>query len=262
MLRRRLKEKQEYIMNRNEKKEYENKKEELSEALKTNKPIPHHLRGEAKQLLDEMIYDIKEEKVHSLPNVVVTTSHGPSSLLKSFAKHVSLIFNGVHLVRGKMTNEALSEYCINNGVTHLIILHEVKGNPSTFILCKYPHGPTYSFSLFNLKYQRRQKTFGEKPYLVMDGLSSEIGEALKQNLSLCFPRVEDGNRLVAFINKNGTVAFRHFLIEKRKLIKECEFDLKLFKIVNSTFDMDGDVGYVLKAYTNTLKQDVLTEEKE
>lgn len=258
----RAKERAAYLRNKERESAENTKKKELEHALKNNTAIPHHLRTEAKGLLDEMIYSTEDtEPVYLPPRIAVTTSHDPSSMLKSFSKHMSLVFNGHNLMRGRMTNTQLSEYCTEQGVTHLIILNETKGNPSTLILCRYPHGPTYKFSLFNLKYQRRMKTLGEKVHLVVDGMGSAIGADLKLSLSLCFPQVKDGNRLVAFVNRGGTIAFRHFLIEERKLVKECEFDMKLFKIVNSTFDMNGDVGYVLNAFTNTRKDDVLNEEE-
>lgn len=245
-------------LRRKEEEERTEKKARLAETLRENKKIPHELRTDASKLLDEMIYDpTAAEQVFLPPRIAVTTSHDPSSMLKSFAKHLSLVFNGLHLMRGRMTNAQLSEHCITQGVTHLIILNETKGNPSTLILCKYPTGPTYRFSLFNLKLQRRVKALGEKVHLVIDGMDTQIGLDLKQNLSLCFPSVKEGNRLVAFVNRNGIIAFRHYLIDKRKLEKECEFDLRLFKITNSTIDMDGDVDYVLNAFTNTRNDDVL-----
>ncbi|KAI4293160.1 U3 small nucleolar ribonucleoprotein IMP4 [Pancytospora philotis] len=248
-------------LRRKEEDERTEKKAKLAETLKENKTIPHNLRADAAQLLDEMIYDPSAAQPTFLPpKIAVTTSHDPSSMLKAFAKHISLVFNGLHLMRGRMTNETLSEYCREQGVTHLIVLNETKGNPSTLILCKYPNGPTYRFSLFNLKHQRRAKAFGEKVHLVIDGMDTQIGLDLKQNLALCFPTVKDGNRLVAFVNRGGTIAFRHYFIENRKLEKECEFDMKLFKVTNSTFDMDGDVDYVLNAFTNTRKDDILKEE--
>lgn len=237
------------------------KKRELQEALQNNTPIPYHLRSEAKSILDEIVYDIKDsDPPHPLPRIAVTTSHGPSSMLKAFSKHLSLILNASHLMRGRMSQEDLTGYCTAQQITHLFIIHESKGHPSTLILTKYPHGPTYRFSLFNMKYDRRQRTFGEKVHLVVDGMSSRIGCELRTTLSVCFPAVKQGSRLVAFVNRLGTVAFRHFLIEDRRLVKECEFDMKLYNATNGTFDMDGDVEYVLNAFTNTRNEDVLSGE--
>lgn len=267
MLKRGLREKKSYLKDKaqqyREQKHADTseKRKALQESLRTNTAIPHSIRGEAKDLLNEMIYNVNtDEEKHLPPRIVVTTSHNPSSLLKSFSKHISLIFNGQNMMRGKLSQEKISEYCIQNGVTHLIMLNEAKGNPTTLILCRYPHGPTYKFSLFRLKFQRRVKTFGEKPYLVIDGMDSEIGSSLKKDISLCFPTVVDGNRLLALINRSGTIAFRHFLVENKKLVKECEFDLRLFKVINSTLESEGEISYVLNAFTNTRKDDILKEE--
>ncbi|KAM0680255.1 snoRNA-binding rRNA-processing protein imp4 [Glugoides intestinalis] len=229
MLGRKLKERKEYVKQKETERDTGDKKEDLKDILKANTRIPHHLRGDAKQLLDEIIYEtVEEEVVHPFPRVAVTTSHMPSSQLKSFAK-----------------------------LTHLLIFREHKGNPSSMVLCKYPHGPTYHFSIFNVKYQRRQKALGEKAYLVLDGMDSDIGKKLTESLALCFPKTEEASRVVSFINRNGTVAFRHFYLENRKLIKECEFDMKLFKVVNSTIDTNGDVDFALKAFMNSTNNDIL-----
>jgi U3 small nucleolar ribonucleoprotein protein IMP4 len=259
MLSRKLKERKDYIKQREES-ENLNKKDQLMNALNTNSKIPHHLRSEAKGLLNEVIYNTKEEEIyHPFPKIAVTTSHSPSSVLNSFSKHFSLIFNGFHLMRGRMTEKDLSEYCKTHEITHLYILRETKGNLSSIVFCKYPQGPTYHFSTFNVKYQRRLKSMGEKAYLVIDGMDSTLGKALKLNTSLCFPKVEEASRLVSLINKDGTIAFRHFLIENKKLVKECEFDMKLFKVVNSTFETNGDVDFTLKSFMNSANNDILKE---
>lgn len=260
MLSKKLQERREYLRQKDKEQSKEKKQEALQNALKNSTKIPHHLRGEAKELLDEIIYGTREEEVvYSPPKIAVTTSHAPSSFLKSFSKHISLIFNGFHLMRGRMSESELSEYCATQKVTHLIVLRETKGNPSSLLLCKYPNGPTYQFSIFNVKYQRRQKPIGEKAYLVLDGMSSEVGKKLQLDLSLCFPKVSKASRVVAFINRRGTIAFRHFLVENRKLSKECEFDMKLFRVMNSTFEMNGDVDFALKPFMNSTNDDILTE---
>lgn len=264
MLKRKLQQRNDYLKSKEEDVEKSSyKKKQLSEALKTNSKIPHHLRTEAKEILDEMIYDVEDSNpVFLPPKIAITTSHSPSSALKSFAKHIALIFNGFHLMRGGMSESALSEYCKTQEVTHLIIFRENKGTPTSMVISKFPNGPTHYFSLFNVKFQRRVKPMGEKAYLVIDGMTSEIGKALKQSIALCFPKLTDASRLVGFINRNGTIAFRHFLIENRKLVKECEFDMKLYKVVNSTFEMDGNVDYTLKSFINSASSDILIEKKE
>lgn len=263
MLRRKQNERNEYLRTRESNQSIDEKKARLNQYLKENKKISYDLRSEAKELLDDVIYDtMAEETVYSFPKIAVTTSHNSSSSLKSFTKHMSLIFNGFNLPRASMTEQQLSEYCIHQNVTHLLIFGETKGNPSHLIFSKFPNGPTHYFSIFNTKYQRRTHSLTEKAYLVIDGMDSELGKQLKLNLSLCFPKCDDSKRVVGFINKNGTVAFRHCLVENRKLERECEFDMKLYKVVGSTFNMNGNVDYVLKSFMNSTKQDVLSEPKD
>jgi len=261
MLSKKLQEQRKYLKDKT--KNQEGKREALLHSLKTNSKIPHDVRGEAKEILEDIIYGTGEDEIiHPPPKIAVTTSHNPSSFLKSFSKHMSLVFNGSHLMRGRMPAKELSEYCKTQEVTHLIIIHETKGNPSSMQLCRYPNGPTYHFSMFNVKYERRLKSMGEKAFLVLDGLTSEIGRRLKTDLSLCFPKTSEANRLVALVNRGGTIAFRHYAIERRRLEKECEFDMKLFKVVNSTFDVDGRVDFTLKSFMNRTNDDILSERQQ
>ena len=64
------------------------------------------------------------------PKIMITTSHGPSSRLKQFAKELKLMFpNSQRLNRGNYVINQLVSACKANDVTDLIIVHEHRGEP-------------------------------------------------------------------------------------------------------------------------------------
>ncbi|KAL6121149.1 hypothetical protein NUSPORA_01978 [Nucleospora cyclopteri] len=253
-----IKEKQQYLEN----------KQKLKDCLENNKKIPHTIRDSAKTLLDDIIYNTEEEAVYPFPKVMVTTSHDCSTSLREFAKHMSVIFNGRFIPRAKMTEKEVSNFCSKNSITHLFIVSETKGNPTSIILCKYPHGKSYFFTIKNVKFNRRKNSMKERLYLILDGLESVLGQTLKKDLKLMVPMPENSSkkriknkhedRVIAFINKGGILAFRHCINSNRKLKIDLSFNMKLYKIKSGTFDMDGDVEYQFNGYTNCVNHDVLS----
>ncbi|ORD94549.1 IMP4 [Enterospora canceri] len=249
-------------------KEYLKKKEELKECLDENRRIPHKLRGEAREILDEIIYNNEEEEILKYPKTFVTTSHSPSTSLKEFSKHLALIFNGRFVPRSRMNEEELSEFCNQNGVTHLIIMNEAKGSPSTICLSKYPYGKTHWFTVQNMKFTRRKQALKEKAGLVLDGFGSSLGENLKKTLRLMVPayknmkKFKDGDRVIGFVNRGGVIGFRHSTVERRRLVTDLAFDMNLYKVSAGTFEMEGGVEYQMSGFKNIVKYDVLAKDEE
>lgn len=249
------------------------KKEQLNECLETNSKIPHNLRGEAKDLLDDMIYNESEEQTYSWPNIIVTTSHDPSNFLKEFSKHFSLIFNGKYLARSKLTNDELMDFCSKNSVTHVFIINEAKGKVSSIKLSVMPYGKTYSFGVHTNHASRRTASLKENVYLICDAFTSEkIGKPLLFDIQRMFPKVEENNegknkkfknkkikdcRVCAFINKSGTIIFKHYFVKKNKFELDLSLDLNLYKVSSGTFDMEGDVEYQVNGYKNIINYDVI-----
>lgn len=241
------------------------KTEAINRCMDTNTKIPHDLRSEAKDILNEIIYKQKDaEEVYSWPLIHVTTSHNPSTSLKEFSKHFALIFNGKYITRSKQTEEELAESCRQNKVTHLFVINETKGNPSGIILSKFPYGKTYYFNMTGVKFKRRTHSLKERAGLVLDGFGSKIGLALKKDLCLMINNDQKLNkhceRVIGIVNRGGNIGFRHYLVEKNKLKDDLFFTMKLYKMSAGTFEMEGDVEYHFSGYKNIVNYDILTRD--
>ena len=246
------------------------RKNELNEHLENNTKIPHHLRKDAKDLLDDMIYNEDEENIYKWPNVFVTTSHTPSNFLKSFVKHFSLIFNGKFIPRANMSQDDLADFATKNNCTHLFILNEAKGKLRTVILSLFPGGKTYYFTATQ-QFVAEYETMKQNAYLICDGLKSEkIGQQLLLDIRLMFPSIKSESdkkekmkkinkecRVVSFINKGGILTFKHFIVKKRIFKLDMSVDLNIYKVTNGTFNMDGDVEYQIGGYKNIVEYNVL-----
>jgi U3 small nucleolar ribonucleoprotein protein IMP4 len=256
---RRRRERKEYLLRRElEQREAEmvEKKKKIEESLDTGRKVPHSLRHEAGTLLSEIIYEGKVEEEFRPPKALVTTSRSPSSQLLAFAKRISVIINAEHLMRGKQPEEELSDMAHRHGYTHVILVHENRGRPSALTVSCYPYGPTLKFTIVDHFMSRRNIPFSPKVYFICDNLGSDVGLKVKQRLSLLFPRVDDARRIVSIVNRNDTIAFRHFLIEKEEslaLAKDLGIDLKLFEIRKGTFEMDGEIEWVYRPFMNSMK---------
>ena len=67
------------------------------------------------------------------PKIVITTSRDPSSRLTQFAKEIRLMFPGGQKInRGSYVLKDLVQACRSNDVTDLIMIHEHRGEPSTY----------------------------------------------------------------------------------------------------------------------------------
>lgn len=251
-------------------------KETLKGCLETNTRIPHNLRENAKELLEDMVYNESEEETYSWPNISVTTSHDPSSFLKEFAKHFAFIFNCKYLSRSKMTNEYLYEYAHCNSITHLFILTECKVRVSSVLMSVFPYGKTYYFNATTKLFSKRMASLKENVYLVCDGFKTEkIGQPLLFDIRRMFPKIKEENknkegaakkykpknkkdcRICAFINSGGTIVFKHYYVKNRKFQADLSMELNLFKISSGTFEMEGDVEYQINGYKNIINYDVI-----
>jgi U3 small nucleolar ribonucleoprotein protein IMP4 len=256
---RRRRERKEYLLRKElEQKEAEmaEKKNRIEESLDTNKKIPHGLRGQAGALLDEIIYEGKLEEISRPPKALVTTSREPSSQLLAFVKHISVVINAEHFARGKMSEEELSDTAHRHGYTHVILVHENKGRPSSMVISCYPYGPTLKFTIIDHFMTRRIAPFSPKVYFICDNLGSEVGLKIKERLSLLFPKVNDARRIVSLVNRNDIIAFRHFLIERGEALtlnKDFGMDLRLFEIRKGTFELDGELEWVYRPFINSAK---------
>lgn len=234
-----------YLKQKDEEKKIQEKNISIiKECYEKNLPIPFHLKKEALNLMDHVIF---ENKIRKEPKqLYLTTSRDPSSKLRQFVKHLSLIFNGISISRGNMTIKELCDQKLN-----LIIIGETKGNASSLILT-FPNGPTFYFSIHNLFFMRRERSIKRNLNLILENFNSEIGNLVKNHFSLLFPFEKEGKRNLIFINKDDLICVRHFFYEDNKLIKDnISFDMKLYKICKGTLEFEGDPIFSLKNFINT-----------
>ncbi len=226
--------------------------QKLEDCLENNKKIPHAIRDDAKTMVDDIIYNREEETLYKMTKVCVTTSHSPTTKLREFSKHLSLILNGKFLQRSGYGLNELKKELEQQDYTHVIILNESKGNPSNLILCSLVFHKTYFFTISNLVFNRRKETFSESVHLILDNVEDEF----KKTLQMMLPKKKiktSKNRVLGLIGRNGSLLFRHFLVQNRKLVKDCSCNLLLYKITNSTFDdkNDKNVIYNLGVFKNS-----------
>lgn len=242
------KEFREYLKRKeSEEKELERKKAIIKDSYLNNKLVPFHLRSEARELMDEIIYETGQQRVSKPLNVYVTTSRDPSSRLKQFAKHLSLILNASSVTRGSMTIKELAE----QNFDVLVMVGESHGQANSLILTYFPYGPTFYFSLHNVRLLSRTKPFSTKALLILENFGTDIGLKLKQNLSYMFPSVEKGKRVVVFHNKDDIIRFRHYFLEHNPEEDTIRFDMKLYKVMKGSLEFEGDPEWELRAFINT-----------
>lgn len=237
-------------------KELESKKSRLESALESNTKIPHGLKSDAASLLNEMIYEGGIEEEHRLPKAMVTTSRNPSSQLLHFSKHLSLLMNAEHFIRGQMREEEISETAHRHGYTCVIMVHENRGRPSALVVSYFPFGSTIRFTIVDHFMTRRSFPLGPKAYFVCDNMDGEVGSKIKNKLALLFPKCDDAKRIVSLVNRNDVIGFRHYLIDKETKVvlnKSFGMDLKVYEIRKGTFEIAGEVEWVYKPYMNSRK---------
>lgn len=264
-----------------------NKKRALTDALESGTPIPTELRGQEPRLsaliaADDVAHAAPRNHVDDEyarageqdPKVVVTTSRDPSSRLGQFAKELRLLFPGSQrLNRGNLVLADLVAACRSNEVTDLIILHEVRGEPSGMIVSHLPSGPTAFFNLSNVVMRHDIKsgelgTVSEAfPHLIFHGFQSALGARISDVLRHLFPVPKaDSKRVMTFVNDSDMVSFRHHVytrpapgiarVEGTTLSEVGpRFEMRLYQLRLGTVEQsEADDEWVLRSYFNSAKR--------
>ncbi len=148
------------------------------------------------------------------PKIIITTSHGPSSRLKQFAKEMKLIIpNSQRINRGNYQTKQLIEACRANECTDLILLHETRGQPDAIQICHLPYGPTAYFTLYNVVMRHDIEDVGTMseayPHLIFNNFTSNLGKRCMNILKYIFPvPKEDSKRVITFSNNEDFISFR------------------------------------------------------
>lgn len=207
-----------------------NHKEQLQQALETGKSIPDHLRADAINLAEHMLFDDVTTKMKGLdddeyanakiPKLLLTTSRNPSSRLRNFAKELRYLFPNTQRVnRGRHVISELVDVARSNGFTDLLIIHETRGNPDGLVLSHLPYGPTAYFTLSNVVLRSEtnsDETVPEHaPHLIFEGMHSKLGARLTQILKHLFPTGnKSAKRVCSFINRQDSIVFRNHIYRK------------------------------------------------
>ncbi|EPX73054.1 U3 snoRNP-associated protein Imp4 [Schizosaccharomyces octosporus yFS286] len=288
MLRRTARERRQFIYKRNkdlQEAKLNEKRRALRHALENNKDLNKDLQEDT-QLQKDYQYDESkaaqdadleiDDEYYSLgerePRVLVTTSRDPSSRLAQFAKEMRLLIpNSFRLNRGNIVVGSLVEAARANDITDIVLLHEHRGIPDSMVISHLPYGPTVSFSLHNVVLRHDIPNTGTMseayPHLILENLTSKLGERVKKVLSALFPPdpKESSPRVVTFANSDDYISFRHHLYAKtgpkQVILSEAgpRFEMRLYEVRLGTLDMlDADVEWRLKPYQRHKRQ-VLAE---
>ncbi len=233
MLRRNARVRREYLFQKGEdakeRATYERKRK-VREAIEGGKALPTELRKDADRLRAEIALDddahgsappgegIDSEYFNvgvSDPNVLVTTSHDPSSKLTQFLKEVKLLLpNSTRMNRGGHTVREIVETCRADGFSDLVVLQEHRGVPDGLVVSHMPYGPTAYFGLHHVVMRHdlpKVAPISEAyPHLVLHNLTTRMGRRVGTILQSLFPVPKpDSRRVVSLINRDGARAPPH-----------------------------------------------------
>lgn len=254
-------------------------KRRIRDALSQGKALPTELRASYDTLKKEIdAEDSKTEvaKSHvddeygdagwSDPRVCVTTSRGPSSRLKQFAKEMKLLIpNSTRINRGSHRVDELVEQCKTSDFTDLVVVQETRGEPDGLIVCHLPLGPTAYFTLngavLRHDLEKAAPMSEAYPHIILNQFNTELGKRVGNILKCLFPVPKlDTRRIVTFSNNDDHISFRHHVYKKEGNTEDKvtlyevgpRFEMRLYQIKLGTIEMnDADNEYVLRPYMNT-----------
>jgi U3 small nucleolar ribonucleoprotein protein IMP4 len=283
MLRRLTRERREFVYRKSiedREKAIASKKRSLKAAVDSNKLIPTSLQKEAIALHKTLDWDDEggegvtthiddEYQMAGVddPRILITTSRNPSARLKQFAKEMKLIFpNSQRINRGNYKKTSLTEACIDQKITDLIMLKEHRGVPDGMVVCHLPHGPTAYYTLYNTVMRHDIPNLGtmseQYPHLIFHNFTTQRGERAKSILKYLFPvPKEDSHRVITFANTDDYVSFRHHIyksVDGKIELKEIgpRFEMFLYKIILGTLENEAsaDVEWQHARYLRTAKK--------
>ena len=286
MLKKNVRLRKEYLL-RKSKEEQEKQKYEKKRKLRESERGPTELSKRERILLhheaenedlntqtpNTHIDDEYEEANFTEAKILITSSRDPPQRLTQFVKELRLIIpNCVRMNRGKYILSELVKICEQHEFTDLIIAHAHHGEPDGLIISHFPHGPTAFFGLTNVILRhdlpKKAKNMSQQfPHLIFNNFSTTLGERVSDILKHLFPQPKiDSRRILAFVNDNDYILFRHYNYSKevassRKIDLEeigPRFDMKPFQINLGTLEnTEASTEWALTSYINTAKKSKL-----
>lgn len=270
-------------------------KKRLKYAIESGQHIPTEILKNEETLRQELAYDnslSNELNLEELdneyanvgiadPKVCITTSRGPSSKLKQFAKEMRLVVpNSVRVNRGGYKIKDILLTLKQKEFTDIIIVHENRGIPDGLTLCHLPHGPTLTFTLYNVVTRHDilaadpdvKRTVSEAyPNLIFENFTTKLGIRVKTALQSIFPvpKASETTRVMSFISSNDYISYRHHVfrssegfnqsVSNARNVDDIEleeigprFELQLYKITRGSVEQkEAEVEYIRRFYSNT-----------
>ena len=204
---------------------------------------------------------------------IITTSRNIHKITQIFAKDLAKIITGsVLFQRGNRSIEEIVAMAKRSSAKNLIIIHENKGKPSALNLTSLPFGPTYFFTLSDLKMRttliveaKAQETpikeikTNKTPFVFFENFTKKVGLQTKDALLKLFGGIDkqyQGSECaVVFHCREDLIYFRvyefresytaneelgRFLLKSKKVILAeigPRFALKLYKVLEETPDV-------------------------
>ncbi|KAG0441522.1 U3 small nucleolar ribonucleoprotein IMP4 [Dictyocoela muelleri] len=199
--------------------------------------VPYHLRNDALKLMDEIIYEGKNQ----LPYDILVTG-GSSSFGKKFVKTFSLIIGGKPYKNERDTE--MHGKC-------LVVVGENKGLIDRLVFSFFPYGPTFHFQVSNFKMKNRIRNYSPRPKVIFENFNNPIGLKVFNSLKMIFPKTE-AKRVVVFKNENDLISFRHYFFDKELQKDVLQFEMTLFKVSRGTYQNEEE-DWVLRRFINSKK---------
>ena len=200
------------------------------------------------------------------PQVLLTTSHDPSSKLTQFLKEMRLLIPNSHRMnRGGNTVERIVSTCRADGFTDIIILQEHRGVPDGLVVSHLPYGPTAYFGLHNVVMRHDLPQVAPVseafPHIVLHNLSTKVGLRVATILKHLFPVPKaEAKRVVSLVNRDDFISMRHHVYARDKAdvnLMEAgpRFELRLYQIKLGTVEQtEVENEFVLRPYQNSAKR--------
>lgn len=192
------------------------------------------------------------------PKIIITTRPRPSKIIHLFINELMLMIpNSYYYRRRNYTLQEISKYSIEEGFTHLIVVHETNKKVDGVIVSHIGTGPTAYFRVTSFMDPSQIKGHGNPsehlPEVVCNNFTTRLGSRVSRFLGSLFPHSPEfeGRRVVTFHNQRDFIFVRHhrYIFENKKKARLQElgprFTMKFKWMQNGYMDMiNGEYEWV------------------
>lgn len=149
------------------------------------------------------------------PRILITTAPHPSFKTKQFIKEAMWLFPGAqYRPRKGYTIAEISQFCINRGITDLMVISDRLKQPYELMVSHLPAGPTAIFRMSNFVSHDELDNAAVRtehyPELIFKNFDTRLGRRIGRILEALFPRTRDyeGRAVTTFHNQRDYVFVR------------------------------------------------------